>query len=287
MMSLETFKVGDSERVRMKLNDDTHVDIALFGGTVISYVADGRELIFVSSTAVWDNKKAIRGGIPVVFPNFGPWELGPQHGFARISTWEFVEPQDQPEDAVVATFVLKDSEETRKLWNHSFELQINVMLNKDGFFQELSVENTGEDEFDFTSLLHTYFRCDDIAHVAVEGLQGSGWKDKVSGDAAKSETRVAVKIDSFVDSVYTHTPVTHTIKGLAGKDTPLKVTLEKENLPDTVIWNPWDENAASMGDFDDEGYNNMICVEAGSVDERVVLGPKETWVGRQAIKPEA
>ena len=29
--------------------------------------------------------QAIRGGIPVCFPQFGPWELGPQHGFARDS----------------------------------------------------------------------------------------------------------------------------------------------------------------------------------------------------------
>ena len=48
----------------------------------------GQELIFVSPKAVRDGTKAIRGGIPICWPSFGPWSEGPQHGFARTSRWE-------------------------------------------------------------------------------------------------------------------------------------------------------------------------------------------------------
>lgn len=64
-----------------------------------------------SEKAVFDNKKAIRGGIPLVFPNFGPWDLGPQHGFARISMWTLLDEHEAtscPEGAVAASFELKD-----------------------------------------------------------------------------------------------------------------------------------------------------------------------------------
>ena len=60
------------------------VEILLFGATVISWIFNGRERLFVSETAVWDGKKAIRGGIPLVFPQFGqPLKTMSQHGFAR------------------------------------------------------------------------------------------------------------------------------------------------------------------------------------------------------------
>lgn len=73
----------------------------MFGATVISWKAREKggpgepiERIFVSSKAILDGSKAIRGGIPVVFPCFGPPEHPdhsklPQHGFARNEFWTF------------------------------------------------------------------------------------------------------------------------------------------------------------------------------------------------------
>jgi glucose-6-phosphate 1-epimerase len=52
------------------------------------------EHLFVSSKAHLDGSKPVRGGIPLVWPNFGPpthpehSKLN-QHGFARNSVWVF------------------------------------------------------------------------------------------------------------------------------------------------------------------------------------------------------
>lgn len=48
----------------------------------------GVSRLFTSESALFDGKKAIRGGIPICFPQFA--KLGPlaQHGFARVSYWE-------------------------------------------------------------------------------------------------------------------------------------------------------------------------------------------------------
>jgi glucose-6-phosphate 1-epimerase len=53
-----------------------------------------KERLFLSSKAILDGTKAIRGGIPIVFPCFGapqhPEHLKlAQHGFARTSLWTF------------------------------------------------------------------------------------------------------------------------------------------------------------------------------------------------------
>lgn len=76
-------------------------EILLFGATVISWKTaekggsrDPIERLFLSSKAALDGSKAVRGGIPVVFPCFGPPEHPdhsklPQHGFARNELWAF------------------------------------------------------------------------------------------------------------------------------------------------------------------------------------------------------
>ena len=75
-------------------------ELLLYGATVISWksgtTADPQpiERLFVSSKAALDGSKPVRGGIPVIFPCFGPpthpehMRLG-QHGFARSVVWTF------------------------------------------------------------------------------------------------------------------------------------------------------------------------------------------------------
>lgn len=72
----------------------------LYGATVISwktgtlYNPEPVERLFVSGKAALDGSKAVRGGIPIVFPCFGApshpehARLG-QHGFARNQVWTF------------------------------------------------------------------------------------------------------------------------------------------------------------------------------------------------------
>ena len=81
-----------------------------------------------------DGTKAIRGGIPVVFPNFGPWKLGPQHGFARISQWMV---DKQGDDFVILK--LTDSDETKKMWDFKFELTYTVRLSENSLCEEFNM----------------------------------------------------------------------------------------------------------------------------------------------------
>jgi glucose-6-phosphate 1-epimerase len=130
---------------------------------------------------VLDNKKAIRGGIPLVFPQFGAWALGPSHGFARISMWALAEQGATPEGDTYAVFQLNDSEETRNMWDHAFQLRYTVTLGKTRLSTSLSVENKGSGAFDFQTLLHTYFRVPSVDEAAVGGLRGVHYRDQVGG----------------------------------------------------------------------------------------------------------
>ncbi|KAL3201275.1 hypothetical protein MRX96_043003 [Rhipicephalus microplus] len=267
-------KADEKDLVRLKIAEATAC-IHLHGATLISWVVKGEERIFVSDKAVFDNKKAIRGGIPFVFPNFGPWSLGPQHGFARISRWNVhKEPHAVSDGGSAVTLVLEDTEETRKMWNFKFQVLYTVILRKNNLVLDVNVINTGDAEFSFTILLHTYLRLNDVNQFSLSGLRGCSYVDKVKQGETGVECEEKVHIRGATDRVYSKTSDTHTCSG-AGK--ALVNVKKTKNFPDTVVWNPWVSGAASMADFCDDGYLKMVCVEPGYVSEPRKLPPKQTF----------
>jgi len=257
------------------------VEVNLFGATVTSWTSNGRPLLFVSSKSLFDNKKPIRGGIPLVFPQFGPWDGGrPQHGFARSSTWSLSnEDRTEEDDEVSFLLQLENDETTYAIWPHEFRLKYRVTLKRAQLILNLKVENVGEKEFLFTSLLHTYFRLDDVLGVTVTGLYGLTYTDKTDNMAVKKETQDKVSIRALTDRIYSNTPPVHHISVPSGET----VVLEKVNFPDTVLWNPWVDNAKVMSDFGDEEYKNMVCVEAGAVSSPVTLPGHSSWIASQSL----
>jgi glucose-6-phosphate 1-epimerase len=62
--------------IALKLGQGDSVLICLQGAQVLSWVGLGQERLFLSPRAAHDGQSAIRGGIPVCFPQFnqrGPW----------------------------------------------------------------------------------------------------------------------------------------------------------------------------------------------------------------------
>ena len=109
-------------------------------------------MIFVSPKAVMDGSKAIRGGVPICWPAFGPWSLGSQHGFARSSVWEVASQEDSE-----VSLRLGES----KAWEEKFLLTFTVSLGVTSLDIKLNVKNCnpGPDQpIEFTTALHTYFR---------------------------------------------------------------------------------------------------------------------------------
>ncbi|KAF9932692.1 hypothetical protein FBU30_007534 [Linnemannia zychae] len=262
-------------------------EVYLFGATLTSWKIANKERIFVSEKAILDGSKAIRGGIPLVFPVFGKGKAPhvtaalPQHGFARISLWKLLNSSDD-DNTVIAEFGLDHtmiSEEYRKMWPYDFSLVYTVKLTADTIETQLRVHNVGDKSFDFNTLLHTYFLIPDVSKVKVVGLSGVDYLDKVAQTTAHQQGDVYIKGE--VDSVYGH---------LKSSDFQVEygagaggVKLHLKGLRDVVVWNPWIEKAAGLADFGDEEFHKMICVEAGQVSEFVALATGGSWEGSQVL----
>lgn len=246
-----------------------------YGAHVTSWQVGGDELLFVSREAVYAEGTAIRGGIPVIFPQFAEQGPGPRHGFARKSRWTLLGDGD----ASVAMFELVDSEATRAVWPHAFRCTLRVALEAERFAATLAVENTGDAPLTFTAALHTYLRVEDVHAVALEGLSGVRYQDKLRG-GDYFEQDGALRLEGATDRVYEDAPDVLALTG-AGAVRPLRI--EKEGFADVVVWNPWREGAEALGDMAADEYRAMLCVEAAQVSAPVTLAPGAAWSGTQRL----
>jgi len=246
-------------------------EVYSLGATVTSIkTAAGQELLFLSENAVFDGRSPIRGGIPVIWPKFGPgWEGGtnpsalPSHGFARRSKWNLA-----VKDGTVGFELTQEgiADEYAKAWPHNFTLRYEVTLTKDGFGTSLTATNTGEAAFEFQALLHTYYAIEAVGGVSVEGLAGTTYIDKLQSGSKLVQGASPITISQETDAIYLGAGEALSIKGLKGPQASGTLTLSSTaGAHDCVVWNPWVAKAAKMGDFGDEEYHTMICVEPGNV----------------------
>ena len=254
-------------------NARAHATISTYSGQVLSYRPKGQQadLLFVSDKAYYEDGKAIKGGIPVCWPWFGadPDDRGrPAHGFVRNRQWEVSASESLADGSTRVILCLTDSDETRNIWPHPFKLSIEITVG-DALRVALVTHNTGDKSITISQALHTYFQVGDISKVRVLGLDGTEYQDKVDGSARKTQSG-AVTIDGEVDRIY---------EGVSGElvidDASLgrKIRITSRGCSTAVVWNPWTEIAASMGDLGDDDYRKMLCVETANA------GPETIKIG--------
>lgn len=248
------------------------VEIYEFGAHVTKWCdASGNSKIYCSPTAVLDGSKAIRGGIPICFPQFG--KLGPlkkQHGFARNKMWKL--DRDWVDEGLAKVrFVLEDDEETRKSeFGYKFRVEYCVTLENDGSVNiDLVVKNKDSKMFSCTSALHAYFSAE-VRKVQIEGLKGLRYKDNLKDMEEGTDPRDVVVFDGEVDRIYLNTP-----NELKTPEASLLIV--KKGLPDAVVWNPFITKTKGLSDMPNADWERFFCIEPAAAGERVAIEPGGEW----------
>jgi len=247
--------------------------IALQGADVTGFQPHGQEpVLFLSRHAVYAPGKAIRGGIPICWPWFGPHPTDPtkpDHGFARTRPWSVLATMAMPDGAARVRLGLTDDAETRALWPYTFALELVVTV---GTTLEVTLvaRNTGHEPFDCGGALHSYFRVGDVTAITIQGLEGTAYVDKVDGGRSQVQ-QGPITIAGETDRVYTDTTASCTI---VDPTLGRRVTVAKEGSRSTVVWNPWRDKAGRLADFGDDEYTGMACVEvANACADTVTVSP--------------
>jgi glucose-6-phosphate 1-epimerase len=251
-------------------NFHAQASIALQGAHVMTFQPAGEQpVIWLSPAAKLAPGKSIRGGVPVCWPWFGPHatESGfPAHGFARTVPWQVTASVALPDGGTRITFELPQGSIPAAQWPHACRVRNIVTVGK-ALTVELVTENTGSTAFEIGEALHTYFAISDVDNIRITGLEGASYLDKVDNMQRKTQAG-AVTIAAEVDRLYVNTETECVIEDAGFKR---NIRVAKRGSHSTVVWNPWIEKAAKMGDFgSDTGYRGMVCVESANAAENVV-----------------
>ena len=260
-------------------NSAAEAKIALQGAHIFHYKrADEEQILWLSEVSDFEYGKAIRGGVPICWPWFGFNENKnlPQHGFARVSMWEFIKSDESDEKSSSLIFRLTHGSQTLKMWRYKFELELHVTIS-DKLTMELKTTNLDCESFVLTQALHTYFKVSHISHALIKGLDKKPYLDALTW---KNEIQEGdITFNQEVDRVYQE--VTDEI---ILKDENREIHIKNSGSSSTVVWNPWIEKTLRMSAMNENAYEHMLCIEsANAFDDRKVLKPQSSYTIKAVI----
>lgn len=262
--------------LRLVTSDGSSAVLTEQGAHVVSWqAAGGRERLYLSPRSRFAPGMAIRGGIPVVFPQFADAGPLPRHGFARTADWRVGEVGSDGDQAWAAMH-LAASEATRHVWPHEFAATVELRLGVGIIEVALRVKNTGGGSLSFNAALHTYLAVQAVDSTLVSGLQGRSCSDTGSLGVAPPEQ--ALRATGGIDRIYFDVPPV-----LSVLEAGTVWTLTSRGFPDAVVWNPGAQACATLADMPADGWQRMLCVEAAAVGTPLRLEPGQCWTGSQRI----
>lgn len=247
-------------------------DVYLQGAHIAHWTPRGRKpVLFVSSRSQFVTGKAIRGGVPLIFPWFGArsdGKPGPAHGFARSMPWA-IEGARLCDEGVEITLALAANDGTRGFGFSAFSLRFRATIGAT-LAMELEARNDSSEQLTYEEALHTYFAVGDVQQASVSGLEGTSYIDKTDGFQRKTQGHEPVRIAKETDQVHVNTQATCVIHDpLWGR----RITIEKSGAASTVVWNPWIEKTKGMSDMAPDEWREMICVETANAAENAIHLP--------------
>lgn len=251
--------------------------VLLHGAHVVSWISGGRERLYLSPRSLLDGRSAIRGGVPVCFPQFNMRGTLPKHGFVRNLPWQALARPQLGAELARLSLRLTASAETRQFWPQAFEATLTLELRPGSLQMTLDVRNTDAVSLGFTGALHSYFAVDDIAAVQLEGLQGQPEWDALTDrhGRANGPLRFQGEFDRVYDAA---------AQALLLREGPQRLQIEQSpSLAHTVVWNPGAEKGATLVDLPADGYRQMLCVEAAQVMQPITLPAWGVWQGWQRL----
>ncbi len=276
-----SFSQNEQGLIRASVTTSTcTAELYLQGAHLTQWQPTGAQpVLFLSDRSLFTPGKAIRGGVPIIFPWFGnrtptpesPRTDGPSHGFARTSEWTLAFAAIAGDDLHL-TLTLSPNDTSRSLGYDHFQLVYQITLGIE-LRLELTAVNQGSTPLHFEEALHSYFSVGDAQQISIIGLSDNEYLDKTDNFKRKHQTDPLLKLTGETDRPYLNTVAPVNI------DDPIlrrRITIDKSNAKTTVVWNPWSELTAKLPDMSPTGWLAMVCIETANVaTDAITLAPGE------------
>lgn len=259
-------------------DNGAQAEVYQYGAHLTSWIsASGKPWVFTSNCAQFSQGTSIRGGVPVIFPQFNEFGSGPRHGFARNLLWS---PHQHSGNEVILK--LENNSQTQA-WPHAFEAFMSYKLEDHSLHMTLNVINTSKNAFEFTCALHTYFQINGLDNTSISGIKGNNYWDN-NGEDFDQRARFEQETLAFSDAIdRVYFKCQDPLELTTGED---RLKIDKSGFEDVVVWNPGQSAAAAMSDLGDDEYQAMLCIEAAQIDNPISLSPGNQWLGSQILTEE-
>jgi glucose-6-phosphate 1-epimerase len=287
MLTLENCLFHGLPAVRLCAPHGASATITLHGAHVVSWRSPaGVEQLYLSPNTRFESGQAIRGGVPVVFPQFNTRGVLPRHGFARTCRWAVQEeeaadanPAAPAAPVCSVTLALQNHKVIKALWPYAFECTLTVALQEDRLLMTLQVSNKGPESFSFQAALHTYLAIGAIDSVRLDGLDGCDFEDCTAAGGNATKPHTPLQPYEAIDRIYFNAPDHLQLHSAQGQ-----LELQQSGFSDVVVWNPGGAAAACPPDLPKDGFRQFLCVEAARIGQPVELGPDQQWSGTQSLR---
>ncbi len=281
-------------RTHLQSNDGASAVVADHGAHLLSWRPAGSgEALFLSSTSGYGGSAAIRGGVPVIFPQFGALGSGQRHGFARNTGWRFLGATLDDHGAARAAWVLQQTATPGAAMPvdadalPGFRLICEIHLAGTGIDIGLTIMNTSTQAWSCQAALHTYLRVDALEASRIDGLQEAPYLDQTRAPAGSALPGVAQTFQDAtplgfaaeVDRIYLAAP-----SPVLLQDGCRRLDVRLTGFPDMVVWNPGQAKAAALADLHAGGFRQFVCIEAAAIAQPIALAAGENWHGVQSLR---
>lgn len=279
------------KQVLLKSPDGARAKIFLQGAHLASWhPVAAEEQLFLSKTTEIGLGKALRGGVPIIFPQFANRGALPKHGFARTAIWELIRHGRINDQQAQAVLQLNDNQQTRAIWPHAFQANLIITLGGSDLKIALQIKNNDSTPFEFTSALHTYFAVENITSASVHGLAGRAYLDSTNQQMMHAKHDPiqqhdgGLQIQGEIDRIYPN--INQTTQTIEIRQSQQITQIQQTGFTDLVLWNPGKSKAAELTDLEPDGYQRFICIEAANALQAHRLEPGEIWCGTQQVNIE-
>jgi glucose-6-phosphate 1-epimerase len=230
--------------------------ISLFGAQVLSFKPnDQPERLWLSPKAL-PLPNPIRGGIPICWPWFakqGQSSDAPQHGLARTAMWKLKSQAIDSDGTAILNL------EPKNRLHPDLDVMLEIRLNQ-RLQLRLTTHNLGPTVFTLSQAFHSYFEVTNVDQVAIKGLEGLTYLDKLKDFAPVTQDQPFTSIQAPFDRIYQQAKGLYSIYDPNTQNT---IEISSQASQTAIVWNPGSIEGFGMSDVG-SSVTQFICLEVAN-----------------------
>jgi glucose-6-phosphate 1-epimerase len=243
------------------------------GAQILNAQIKGVDLFYLSPLHNLNSKTSIRGGVPILFPQFGEIGKYKKHGFVRDLNWRLInEVNNFSKYSVEYECIIEENSDY--LWENRAKLNLFANCYENLFIIKLQIKNIGNNKFNFTGGLHPYFRISSRRAIRIMGLERCQFRDTYP----EIEEVFDLNNDTLIERLYLDNKKITFFNGL------YNFTLKSNGFENWMIWNPGKIGAELISDLPNGDWDKFLCIEPIIKETPYLLNPNQEFTGELLIE---